>query len=162
MDHPPPPPEQGVYVVGAAIVAGSRCLVVQRGEAMSSPLKWEFPGGKVEPGELPRQALEREIQEELGMAISAGDWLGRGTAHSAAGRLIVLDVFLAHPLHRRLELREHRQWGWFQASALPDLDWAAADVPVLPAVQRLLRRLADATARDAPGTSSPGAGTRSR
>lgn len=69
-----------IEVVGAAIIAGDRCLVAQRSAQMSNPLKWEFPGGKVRVGEAPKAALRREIAEELGMSIAVGEHIGGGTA----------------------------------------------------------------------------------
>ena len=61
--------KKALEVVGAAIVRDGRCLVTRRGPAMSAPLKWEFPGGKVEPGESHHQALVREIKEELDVEV---------------------------------------------------------------------------------------------
>ena len=102
-----------LHVVGAAILRGPTCLVTQRGaDGGSAALKWEFPGGKVEPGEDPRAALVREIAEELSLEIEAGVWLGRGE-HSDAGRTIVLDVFAATVTAGTLRLNEHRRHGWF-------------------------------------------------
>lgn len=125
-------------MVGAAILQGETCLVAQRGADMSTPLKWEFPGGKLEPGEDPRQALVREIREELALEIEVGDWLGRG--ESVAGpRRIELDVFTAAVVSGEVRLAEHRDFGWFRAHEIDALDWAAADVPVLGKLKERLR-----------------------
>lgn len=79
MKRPSPPPvATSVHVVGAAIVSGGRCFVAQRGEEMALPFQWEFPGGKVEDGEDPEEALAREIAEELSLEIEVGDYLGCG------------------------------------------------------------------------------------
>lgn len=67
-----------LHVVGAAIIEHGRCLVAQRRPEMALAGLWEFPGGKVELSELPQSALEREIREELGLAIDVGPWIGRG------------------------------------------------------------------------------------
>ena len=127
-----------VRVVGAAILRGHTCLAAQRSAAMAEPLKWEFPGGKVEPGEDPRQALAREIREELDLTIEVGERLGHGS-HLEAGRRIELEVFAATVAGGQLRLAEHLQAGWFRASEIDGLDWAAADRPLLPALRRLLR-----------------------
>ena len=116
-----------------------RCLVARRGQGMSSPGKWEFPGGKVEPGERPEAALAREIREELGAAVRVGDWLGRGEA-IAGSRRIVLDVFAAESESAEaFHPAEHSELRWLEASALGELDWAEADIPVLPAVKARMR-----------------------
>ena len=122
-----------VHVVGAAIIDGGRCLVAQRGPAMSLAGKWEFPGGKVESGEDPRRALEREIREELGLLIEVAERLGRGSSREGA-REIVLDVYRARLIGGELDLLEHSQARWLETSELTDLDWAEADIPVVPAL----------------------------
>lgn len=104
---------------------------------MSHPLKWEFPGGKVEPGESPRDALRRELHEELGLDIEVGDHLGRGEGRLGA-RKIVLDVYAAEWTGGAITLGEHLEYGWFGPGQLADLDWPEADRPVLPAVRARL------------------------
>ncbi|MGA9625820.1 MAG: NUDIX domain-containing protein, partial [Bryobacteraceae bacterium] len=61
-----------VQVVAGVIERQGRCLICRRKREQSHPLKWEFPGGKVEPGETPEQALTRELEEELGILGAAG------------------------------------------------------------------------------------------
>ncbi|MCB1056986.1 MAG: (deoxy)nucleoside triphosphate pyrophosphohydrolase [Acidobacteria bacterium] len=134
---PPPVPPGAIHVVGAAIVSAGRCLVAQRSAAMDEALKWEFPGGKVELGEAPREALAREIEEELGLAVEVQGFLARGEGWSR-GRQLVLDVFLAHPTTGELRPVEHQAHGWFDARELAELDWAAADLPAVAALSRLL------------------------
>jgi 8-oxo-dGTP diphosphatase len=128
-----------VRVVGAAILRPGECLVTQRSERMAEPLKWEFPGGKIEPGEDLRSALAREIREELDLGIDVGRSLGCG-AHADGRRRIELEVFAATIAAGEIHLREHRRYGWFRAAEIAELDWAAADRPVLPALIRLLSR----------------------
>jgi 8-oxo-dGTP diphosphatase len=129
---------EALHVVGAAIVEGDRCLVAQRGPSMPLPGAWELPGGKVEPGEDPREALRREIAEELGIRVEVGEFLGQGCAE-AEGRRVVLDVYLARWRSGRIELAEHQAWRWVDAEEIPGLSWAAADLPVLPALATHLR-----------------------
>lgn len=126
-----------VQVVGAAIVREQQCLVAQRGAAMALAGKWEFPGGKVEPGETPEQALGREIAEELGLEIVVGERLCSASA-TVGQRLIVLDVFGASIASGTLLLREHAQAAWATADELPRFDWAEADIACIAPVQAWL------------------------
>jgi 8-oxo-dGTP diphosphatase len=105
---------------------------------MSLAGKWEFPGGKVEAGESPRAALVREIAEELGLQIEAGQLLGSGSA-TAGARLIALDVYAASIVSGEVALREHAQVVWATADELGGFDWADADVPCIAMVQSWLR-----------------------
>ena len=74
---------EAVHVVGAAIMNDGRCLAAQRGPSMQMAGKWEFPGGKVEPGETPEVALTRELREELAISAEVGEWLGPRCGESA-------------------------------------------------------------------------------
>jgi 8-oxo-dGTP diphosphatase len=129
-----------IHVVGAAIVQAGRCLVAQRGPNQNLAGKWEFPGGKVEPGESPDVALAREIQEELGLEILVGQKLGRGVVTSSASQ-VVLDVYRAAVLAGEIDLREHAQTRWVSAAELDGFDWAEADVPIVAPVASWLRSL---------------------
>lgn len=136
----PSVPPTALWVVGAAIVddARGRCLVAQRSASMSNPQAWEFPGGKVEAGESPADALTRELQEELGVVAEVGDWIGRGEVLTP--RHIALDVFRCRILAGTPEPREHAALRWVDGNRLQSLSWAAADVPVLSAVQAMLAK----------------------
>lgn len=124
-------------VVGAAIIDGSRCLVAQRGPQMALAGQWEFPGGKVETNESPESALVREIEEELGLKVEVGRHLGRGEAATEA-RQIILDVYVSTIVGGALVLSEHAATRWIGPREIAALDWAEADRPILPALQRLL------------------------
>jgi 8-oxo-dGTP diphosphatase len=123
--------------VGAAIVSEGRCLVARRGPGMSLAGSWEFPGGKVEAGESPQDALRREIREELGLEIRVGALLGVGEAQAGARR-VVLSVYVAEQVGGELALLEHDAVQWCGAEDLDGLGWAEADLPVLPALKALL------------------------
>lgn len=105
---------------------------------MNLPGKWEFPGGKVEAGELPVSALARELEEELGIRATIGTWLGRGESHCAGARL-VLDVYAVTACSGDPRPREHARVRWVGEGDLDALDWASADIPLIPAVRAWLR-----------------------
>ena len=145
---PLPDGDRVVHVVGAAILRPRLCLVARRAGHVRSPGCWEFPGGKVEPGEDARAALVREIHEELDIEIEAQDFLGRGVA-SLPGRFpeemrrthertIALDVYACRWLGGTLKLTDHDAVRWIQASQVDALLWAPADVPILGTLRQKL------------------------
>lgn len=125
-------------MVGAAIVAGGRCLAARRSAAMALPGRWEFPGGKVEPGESPAAALAREIREELGVEIEVLAPLGTGRG-PGGGREIRLDVFVCRIVAGEPHPREHDAVCWLGEGEIASLDWAPADLPLLAPLAALLR-----------------------
>ena len=126
-----------IDVVCALIIRNGCVLCAQRSERMALPLKWEFPGGKLEPNELPEAALKREILEELGVEIEIGSAL-QASEYSYDGiRTIRLIPFLASIIDRNEpKAHEHSEIRWVPNSELMQLDWAAADVPI---VQQFVR-----------------------
>jgi len=130
-----------VQVVGAALLDGSRVLVAQRSGGPFDG-QWEFPGGKVEPGESDRAALVRECQEELGVGIDPGAFVGEvvldGVVGGGAPGASTLRIWSARIVQGEPVAHEHAQLRWVGAGELDDLDWIRADRPLLPAVRRLL------------------------
>jgi len=118
--------------VTCAIIIDENGLVLatQRSEQMKMPLKWEFPGGKVEAGESLEECLKREIQEELGILVAVGEQLLDHT-HHYPDFSIRLIPFICKITSGSIELKEHLKYGWLRAEDLPELDWAEADVPIL-------------------------------
>jgi 8-oxo-dGTP diphosphatase len=133
-----------VQVVGAAVVRDGRVLVAQRSGGPFDG-RWEFPGGKVEPGEADLTALVREIAEELGVAILPQAFLGEvpldGVVASGAPGASTLRVWWARLVDGEPVAREHADLRWVTADELEDLDWIPADRPLLPAVAALRTRL---------------------
>lgn len=117
-----------IHVVGAAIHHNSLILAVQRSESMSLPLKWEFPGGKIEAGETKEQALIREIKEELCIEITNLEFVSTATYEYDFGR-VHLSVFKADIAHGELVLKEHADKKWLAPNELLNLDWAPVDIP---------------------------------
>ena len=132
-----------VQVVGAALVEGDRVLVAQRSGGPYDGC-WEFPGGKVEPGEPELAALVRECAEELAVAVAPQEFLGEvpleGVVAGGAPGASTMRVWWGRIEHGRPVAREHAQLRWVGAGDLDALDWIPADRPLLPAVRALLAR----------------------
>jgi 8-oxo-dGTP diphosphatase len=114
-------------VVGVAIVNDGRVLAALRPGAEGG---WEFPGGKVEPGESDQAAAVREIEEELGVRITVGSVL---EGEQPIGNQYVLRIYLAELAGYEWSptLREHAEIRWVRAADLGTLDWLPADRPFL-------------------------------
>ncbi|MFG3599053.1 (deoxy)nucleoside triphosphate pyrophosphohydrolase [Micromonospora chersina] len=124
-------------VVGAAIIMDGRVLACARSAPPEVAGRWEFPGGKVEPGEIETDALVRECAEELGVRVEIGDRLGRDV-RMAHGRS-VLRVYLAQLLHGdEPKALEHSELRWLSAAELDTVPWLPADVPIVAALRPLL------------------------
>ena len=119
-----------IEVVGAVIVRDGKILCAQRGFAGALGGKWEFPGGKVEPGEDPREALARELVEELKCDILVGD-LVTTTTHAYDFANVTLTTFLCALESGEPHLTEHEAVEWLLPGELPTLDWAPADIPAV-------------------------------
>lgn len=114
-------------VVAAVIERDGRVLICQRRRWDSHPLKWEFPGGKVEPGESPAAALERELEEELAIQAQIGREIERLT-HQYEGRApFELVFFGVQEFHGEPANRAFEQILWEKPSRLPKYDFLEAD-----------------------------------
>lgn len=104
---------------------------------MSLPGKWEFPGGKIEPGETGQTALAREISEELSCTIGVGDEI-MTTSHDYAFGTVTLTTYYATIVDGFPAPSEHSEIRWCTSQGLALLDWAPADIPTVKRVQRSL------------------------
>lgn len=115
-------------VVAAVIKREGRVLICQRAAGKRHALKWEFPGGKVEPGEEPRQALARELEEELGIRAMIGAEIVR-YAHEYPGRPPILLVFFRVEEFAETPVnREFADMVWEVPQRLPEYDFLEGDV----------------------------------
>lgn len=119
-----------IHVACGIIQHDGLILATQRSATMSLPLKWEFPGGKLEEGESPQVCLVRELQEELGVSVTIGEGLSPLT-HSYPSFRVTLYPFLCHQLQGSITLHEHSDARWLSPTDLPQLDWAEADLPII-------------------------------
>lgn len=105
-------------------------LVTQRSSFMNLPLKWEFPGGKLEKGERAEDCLIREIREELNVTIQLNKKMSV-VLHNYGHQKIRLMPFQATITEGEIKLTEHAAYLWLKADELTYLDWAEADLPIL-------------------------------
>lgn len=119
-----------IHVACAIIQMDGLILATQRSATMSLPLKWEFPGGKLEAGESPEQCLQRELQEELAITVRVGQGLPPVT-HSYPAFTVTLYPFFCDSLEGTMILHEHSAACWLTPHELPTLDWAEADWPII-------------------------------
>lgn len=127
-------PESGIRViVGAAIVEDGRVLACERSDPPEVAGKWEFPGGKVEPGESEEEALVRECEEELGVLVAVGERVGHDVL-LGHGRS-VLRVYLATLLKGQPVPLEHAEIRWLAKAELTDVPWLPADAPIVEALK---------------------------
>jgi 8-oxo-dGTP diphosphatase len=135
-------PEGQQVVVGAAVVRAGAVLAARRTTPPAVAGRWEFPGGKVEPGETPDEAIVREIAEELGCAVEVTGWL---TLTVPVTESLVLRVATVRVVHGEPEPVEHDpshdRVRWLGIDELDDVDWLEADRPFLPEIDTLLAEL---------------------
>lgn len=122
-----------LLVVAAVIERDGLILCARRGPGRALPGFWEFPGGKVEAGEGEREALARELREELGVIIEVGAFVAE-VDHDYGEFKLRLRAYRARIREGDPNPSEHEELRWLPASRLPELQWAAADLPVVAAL----------------------------
>ena len=119
-----------VHVVAALIEKEGRILICQRPAHKARGLKWEFPGGKIEPGETPESALIRECREELGVTIGVGEKRFE-TSHRYPDLAVHLQFFRAWLIEGEPIKKEHAQIRWEKPDQLLSYPFCEADGPIL-------------------------------
>ncbi|MGE8290075.1 MAG: (deoxy)nucleoside triphosphate pyrophosphohydrolase [Sphingobacterium sp.] len=119
-----------LQVTCAIIQHANKILICQRSASMKLPLKWEFPGGKIEAEESKEACLLREIKEELNIDITIHKALAMVEHHYAEFSL-QLYPFVCSLHSGEVDTLEHAQAIWVEAAQLKNYDWAEADLPVV-------------------------------
>lgn len=131
-----------IEVVAAVICDGERVFATQRGYGEWKDW-WEFPGGKMEPGETPEEALIREIKEELAAEISVGQRLTT-VEHDYPKFHLIMHCYLCHVHSGQLILLEHEASRWLLRSELDSVEWLPADEPVARMVAGMQKAVGNA------------------
>lgn len=118
-----------IEVVAAIIYKNGAYLATQRGYGEFEGM-WEFPGGKIEPGESRESALIREIQEELGVSISVGDFICT-TDYDYTTFHLTMHCYICSIVSGEIELREHKSARWLTIDMLDSVEWLPADMEVV-------------------------------
>ena len=119
-----------INVTCAIIMIKDKILVTQRSEKMKLPLKWEFPGGKLEENESEIDCIKREIKEEINIEIEVLRKLSN-SIYDYGNFKINLIPFIAKHVHGEIKLTEHKDYKLLQKIELLSLDWAEADLPIV-------------------------------
>jgi 8-oxo-dGTP diphosphatase len=123
-----------IHVTAAVIIEGGRVLIARRRPGARLGGKWEFPGGKIEPGESPEACLRRELKEELGIEAAIGGPLGRHV-HAYDFGTVALTAFRVTDIHGPLCLNDHQEVHWATPASLSDFDFTPADLPFVAMIQ---------------------------
>ena len=124
-----------IEVVAAILHRDGACFATQRGYGEFESM-WEFPGGKIEPGESREVALKREIQEELGVDIAIENLLCT-TEYDYPSFHLTMHCYLCSIASGEIELREHKSARWLRPEELGSVEWLPADKDVISRLNNL-------------------------
>lgn len=123
-----------IQVVAAIILKDGFIFIAQRPSFDDLAFKWELPGGKIEPGEKPKESLCREVAEELQMEIAVGDFLGE-SIYAYPKITVKLLAYWAKWIKGEPKLSFHAAYNWITVNQLEDYDFAPADIPLINKIQ---------------------------
>lgn len=127
---------KNIRVAAAVIRKDDKIFATQRGYGEFKD-GWEFPGGKIEAGETPEQALTREIREELNTEIRVGERIGT-VEYDYPKFHLSMDCFWCEIVQGMLELKEHEAAKWLTKDTLHSVEWLPADAEVIEKIREML------------------------
>ena len=136
MQHSPKndQPKATKFVIASVMHKGDSVLIAQRAKKDELYGKWEFPGGKMEPGETEKECLIRELNEEFGILAEVGDYLC-SSFFEHKGALVEMRTYVVPSFAGHMFLYEHQEVRWVKIEELPSYDMPEPDAPI---VERLL------------------------
>jgi 8-oxo-dGTP diphosphatase len=131
-----------ILVAAAVLLDGEgRVLLAQRPQGKTLSGLWEFPGGKIEAGERPEAALTRELHEELGIVVAAGNLIPTGFAsHAYDDFHLLMPLWRTHVWQGEPEAREGQDLAWVHVEALGDYPMPPADIPLVSTLKTLKKQ----------------------
>lgn len=128
-------------VVAGVVFYKNKVLCLQKGQNKYDYISyhWEFPGGKIELGETPEEALTRELREELNMNVNVCEHIIT-VEHEYADFMVVLHAYKCIASANQFVLNEHVRYKWADYTTIMSLDWCAADVPIARVVVSAMNR----------------------
>lgn len=126
-----------IKVVGAILIKEGRILCAQRGGEKSLPFLWEFPGGKIEQGESPHQALIRELSEELLIEVELEATIFDAVSYEYDFGMVNLTTIIGKLKSGEPVLTEHQEIRWLSPEELFEVEWAPADIPIVKQLSKM-------------------------
>lgn len=125
-----------LFVVAGAIIKDGKVFAAQRGASGKTAFKWEFPGGKINPGETPEQALARELVEELSINVKVHELI-YSVVDEYEDVILHIDTYKCSLISGEPTLSEHINMAWSDKNELDKLNFSPADAPVLEKIKKL-------------------------
>ena len=125
-----------IRVVAAVIVSEGKVFATQRGYGEFKD-GWEFPGGKIEAGETPEEALAREIREELDIEINMGEFIDT-IEYDYPNFHLSMDCFWCSIKDGKLTLKEHEAAKWLNLQTIDSVEWLPADITLIDKIKKRL------------------------
>ena len=122
-------------VTAAILIKDTKILIAKRKADDRQANKWEFPGGTVEQDESPEACLKREMQEEFGIDVTIGEYIGESIYPYSHG-VIRLLAYRVHWASGKIALKDHADYRWVSSEQLTEYDFAPADIPIVEKLQR--------------------------